>query len=214
MGVHCAIYRGQVESVRVVDAAADVADRDDLRAHLSQDAGRVGANIAVALHRNRRLRQRLVLPPEQLARADRHAAAGRFLAALRAAHVQRLAGDDLEHLRAFDHAGRIGHPRHHLRVRVNVRRGDVALGAEDRQDHRSEAPGHARQLTLRHAGGVDLDAALAAAVGDVHDRAFPGHHGRKALDLVQVDVRVIPDAALARPTRRRMLHAVALEDLD
>ena len=51
--------------------------------------------------------------------------------------------------------------------------------------------------------GVDDDAALAAAVGDVHDRALPGHPHRQGANLVERDVLVVADAALGRAAATR-----------
>jgi len=211
---HGLVDCGQVQSIWVVQATADVADRNNLAAHLVQDARGPRADVAVALNCNRRVRCRAAYALQELAGDDGHAATGGCRAALRATHAERLAGHELEHLRAADHAGGVRDPGHDLRVGVHIGCRDVALAAQDGQDHRGEAAGHALDLALGHAGRVDLDAALGAAIGDVNHRALPGHHGRQGLDLVEVDIRMIADATLAGATHRRVLHAIALEDLD
>ena len=70
------------------------------------------------------------------------------------------------------------------------------------------------ELTARQLLGVDDHAALAAAEGDAHDGALPGHPHREGLDLVDADVLVVADAALGRAATQVVLDAVALEDLD
>ena len=76
-----------------------------------------------------------------------------------------------------------------------------------------EAAGQALQLLQRELLGVDDDAALAAAVGDVHHGALPGHPHRQRADLVQGHVLVVADAALGRAAAEVVLDAIAGEDL-
>ena len=67
------------------------------------------------------------------------------------------------------------------------------------------------QLALRQLLGVDDDAALAAAIGDAHDGALPGHPHREGLDLVEGDVLVVADAALGWASAEVVLDAIARE---
>ena len=88
------------------------------------------------------------------------------------------------------------------------------LGPDEDLDLGEEPAGEVLQLLQRELLGVDDHAALAAAVGDAHDRALPGHPHREGLDLVEADVLVVADAALGRPAAQVVLDAVAGEDLD
>ena len=76
-----------------------------------------------------------------------------------------------------------------------------------------EAAGQALELAQAELLGVDLDAALAAAVGDAHDRALPGHPHRERLDLVDGHVLVVAEAALGGTAAQVVLDAVAGEHL-
>ena len=61
----------------------------------------------------------------------------------------RLPGDDLRHRVAALHRVRVHHPRHRLLVRRHVRRGDVLLRADDRQQLRGEAAREPLELAAR-----------------------------------------------------------------
>ena len=81
---------------------------------------------------------------------DHHdARAGRLLAEERAAERDRLAGDDLRHGVADLHRVGVHHPGHRLLVRRHVRRGDVLLRPDEREQLRGEAAREPLQLALR-----------------------------------------------------------------
>ena len=98
-----------------------------------------------------------------LARRDHHAAAGRFAAAERSAHDDRLAGDDGGFGVADVHAVGVHDPRHDLFVGVDVGRRHVLVGADGVDDFRDVAPRERFQFARRHLRRVADDAALAAA---------------------------------------------------
>ena len=77
-----------------------------------------------------------------------------------------------------------------------------------------EAAGQALELLHAELLGVDDHAALAAAVRDADDGAFPGHPHGEGLDLVEAHVLVVADAALGRAAAEVVLDAIAGEDLD
>ena len=81
-------------------------------------------------------------PSRSQARAiDHHdAGAGRLVPEDRAADRDRLAGHDLRHRVAALHRVRVHHPGHRLLVRRHVRRGDVLLRPDERQQLRREPP--------------------------------------------------------------------------
>ena len=171
-------------------------------------------DVAESLHGDRRALDVEAEMLRRLARDDHHAAAGGLAAAERAAHLDRLAGDDGRRRVADVHAVGVHHPRHDLIVGVDVGRGHVLLRPDRVDDLGDVAPRQRLELALRHPRRVADDAALAAAEGDVRDRALPRHPGRERRDLVERDVGVIADAALGRTERDVVLDAVAGEDLD
>ncbi len=150
----------------------------------------------------------------RFARDDHHAAAGRLAPSERSAHLDRLAGHDRGRGVADVHAVGVHDPRHDLIVGVDVGRRDVLVRADGVDDLGDVAARQRLELAARHARGIADDAALAAAEGHVRDGALPGHPGGQRRDFVERDVRVIADAALGRPERDVVLHAIAGEDLD
>ena len=198
-----------------MDAAARVGHGDDPGALALMSKAAMRADVAEALHRDRGARRGPCPgggPPRRCVKT--HATGGRLVAALGAAEADGLAGDDARDGVADVHRVRVHDPGHDLGVGVDVRRGDVALGADEDADLGREAAGQALQLAQRELLGIDDHAALAAAVGDVHHRALPGHPHGQGLDLVEGHVLVVADAALGRAAAEVVLDAVAGEDLD
>ena len=150
----------------------------------------------------------------RLAGNDHHAAARRFTAAQRSAHLERLARDDRCRGMSDVHAVGVHHPRHHLLVRVDVRRGDVFFRSDGVDDFGDIAAGQRLQLAARHLRGIADDAALSAAERNVGDGAFPRHPGGQRRHLVKRDAGVVPDAALGGAKRDVVLHAKAGEHFD
>ena len=150
----------------------------------------------------------------RFARHDHHAASGSLAPAERSAHLDGLARDDGRGRMADVHAVGVHDPRHDLIVGVDVRRGDVLLGADRVDDFRDVAARQRLELAAGHPRRVADDAALAAAERHVRDRALPRHPGGERRHFVERDVGVIADAALRRSKRDVVLHAVAGEDLD
>ena len=123
-----------------IDAARDVADRDDGRAPLVQLGRRDAADVAESLHDEAQSPRRL--QPSRCAGAlDHHhdARARRLAAEDRAADRDRLAGDDLRHRVALLRRVGVHHPGHRLLVRRDVGRRDVDLGADERREVGREA---------------------------------------------------------------------------
>ena len=58
---------------------------------------------------------------------------------------------------------------------------------------------------------IDGNAPFGAAVGKIDDGRFPGHQRRQRTDFVQIDLRMVAQAALHRPARIVVLHPVADE---
>ena len=138
-----------------------------------------------------------------LAEAEHDAAPGRRLAPERSAERDRLAGDDRRRV-AVELAVLVHHPGHHLGVRVDVGRGDVARRPEHLLDLVDERPRDALRARRRlSCVRVAVDAALRAAERDADDRGLPRHERGERAHLVEVDLRVVADAALVRPARAR-----------
>src|SRR5690606_2907072 len=102
-------------------------------------------------------------------------------------------------------------PGHDLRIGPHVGRGDVLVGADEVVDLLDEPPSEPFELLLRQLAGIAIDSALAAAEGDIDNRGFPGHEAGERPRLVLVDVWVIAQATLIRPTRVVMLNPITDE---
>ena len=143
-----------------------------------------------------------------------HAAARGLNAALRAAHVDRLARHHGGHRLPHVHGVGVHDPRHGLLVGVHVRRGNILLRPDELDDLRRVAARHALQLAAAHVLGIADDAALGSAERNVHHRALPGHPTGQRAHFVQRHIGRVADAALARAARDVVLHAEAREHVD
>jgi len=170
------------------------------------------AGVAEALDRVGRGAPVDVALEARLAHAVDAAARGRVHAPARAAERERLAGDDAGVRGAEHHLVLVHHPRHDLRVGVDVGRRHVARHAEHAADGADVAARQPLLLARRELLRVARDAALAAAQRDVHDGRLPGHPRGERADRVDRLVGVPAQSALGRPARRVVLHAVAVED--
>ena len=151
------------------------------------------------------------MPARRLAAGDEDAAPGRLDAAERAAQVQRLAGDDTGRRRPGVHRIGVHHPGHDLAVGVDVGCRDVALRADDDADLAGVAPRHPLELLQRQQLRIAADAALRAAVRQVHRGALDRHPRRQRHHLLERHVGVVAHAPLAGAARQVVLDPVALE---
>ena len=195
-----------------MQAAGHVGDGDHLRAALVQLGGRDTPDLAEAL-------DDAALPGEIPAEAgagafDHHhdPGAGRLRPEDGAADRDRLAGDDLRNGMADLHRVRVHHPGHRLLVGRHVGRRDVLLRADHGQELGGEPARDRLQLALGHRARVAADPALRAAVGQLQQRALPGHPHRERRALAERDVRVVPDPAFRRAEDARVLDAVTRVD--
>ncbi len=207
-----------VEALGVGEVPAVVADGDGRDAELAEDGGGVRAHVAEALDHEGGALEVEVLLLGPLGDAVDDALAGGLLAAEGAAAGDGLAGDDALDALLVDVADGVGvgvhGPGHGLAVGADVGRGDVKIGADVAAEREEEAAGDALELGLGEVAGVALHAALAATVGEPHQRALPGHHGGERLAVIEGDIFVVADAALEGPQDVRVLDAVALEEAD
>src|SRR5262249_3154649 len=140
---------------------------------------------------------------------EQGAAGGGLVPAMRAANVERLAGDHREVVAAGVHHGvGVVDPGHGLGVGVNVGGRDVGVRADQVAEVGDVAARDLAQVALADLLGVAADAALGPAEGDVDDGTFPRHPGGQGADLVEGDVGVVTDAALAWATDLVVQHAV------
>jgi len=208
------VGRGVLEHPRDVEAVvapvgpAGVAHRHEAAFGVVEEAGREGADVAEALQRDAGAGDPPAEAREQLERERAHAAAGGLLAAGDAVVVDRLAGD----------AGRgepvvfavLRHdPGHHVGRGAHVGGRDVDVGSEQVVDRVDEPAGHPLEFAPRELGGVEGDAPLRAAVGEVDDGRLPGHQGGEGPHLVEVDLGMVAEAALHGAAGVVVLHAVA-----
>ena len=120
---------------------------------------------------------------------DCAAAAGGRVAALAAAHAERLPRDHRGHGVAGLHRDRVHDPGHDLWRGVDVGGRDVPVGSDQHRDLARVAPRQALQLVVLSRSRVDDHAALGAAEGNPDHGALPGHPHRQRLDLARGDVR-------------------------
>ena len=141
------------------------------------------------------------------------AVAGRLAPAERAAGADRLAGDDLRHGHALIHRIGVHEPGHHLLVGAHVGRHHVGARADEGDHLLHVAAGEVLELLGLERARIDRDAALAAAEGQIGERAFPAHPDRERGDFADVDIGREARAALGGTERQMMLDPIADEEL-
>ena len=174
--------------------------------------GRGRADVAEALNDDARFVAAHAEFRQRLVAGDHQAAAGGCVASLRAAHLDGLAGDDSGRGAAHVHGVGVHDPGHGLLVGAEVGRGNVALGPKPLAQFGGVAARDAFEFASGELRGIADDAALGAAEGNVHHRAFPGHLAGQRAHFVQRHIGRETDAALARPAHQRMMHAITDED--
>ncbi len=135
-----------------------------------------------------------------------------FGPALGAATADRFAG---EHARGVltDKTGIfIHHPAHHLGRGSDIRRRDIVAGTDVLPHGAHPAAADLFLLDSGERGRVADHAALAAAEGDIGNRAFPCHPGGKSPHCIEGLVGGEADAALVGSARVIVLDAESLED--
>lgn len=173
-----------VQSIGVVEPAADVADGHDTAPGVGEDANRMPANLAEALNRDPSILKRDSPAPEHLHGNQGDAAAGGFAAPGDAADGQGLAGHDGRIEDAGLRLDGVKEPGHDLLVGVDIRRGNVDARADNREHGGGVGTCEPRQFAGGEERRVAVDPALAAAVGEVEEGALPGHEGCQPADLV------------------------------
>ena len=203
-----------VEPLVVVDPALHGADGDDLGARFAiEQPSQVAAHISESLNDDACPFQR----DAEVARVFLHhvhdAPAGRFLAPQRATQGHRFPGHNRG---AVALAARvfIENPGHHLRIGVHIGSGNIPVGAEHDRDPLREPASQALELELRELLGIDRDATLRAAEGDIHQRRLPRHDRREPEHFVVIRLGVVANPPFARTAGAIVLYAIAGEHLD
>src|ERR1700722_9460656 len=158
--------RMEIESLRVIDTAADIADADNARAILGHARRRVTADVAEALDDDAAVFGQLESFDDPVGE-EGDAASGRLLAPKRAADADGLAGDDARDGVADLVRVGVHDPRHGLLVGAHIGRHDVGLRADEGNHLAGVAAGDPFEFADGALVRVDRDAALAAAVGEI-----------------------------------------------
>ena len=188
-----------------------VADADDPDAALREPERGVRADVAETLHDRGRMRAGDAEPIHRAEGEEGDAMPGRLAPSERAARADRFAGDDLGNGDALIHGIGVHEPGHRLLVGAHVGRHHVDAGPDERDHLLHVAARKVLELAERQRARIDRDAALAAAIGQIRERAFPAHPDRQRGDLADVDVERKPRAALGRAQGQMVLHAIALK---
>ncbi len=170
-------------------------------------------DVAIPLHDDLGLREVQVQVPGRLLDREHAAPTSRLSAALGPAKHDRLAGRDTRDGMTDVHGVRVHQPGHRLLVRVDVRRGDVLVRTNDRDQFGSEAAREVLDLVTRQLLRVDPHAAFRPTVWDSDDGTLPRHEHRQGLHFGQRDVLMVANAALGRSGVAVVLDAMAGEDL-
>ena len=216
--------RFHVEAVGVVEAGVVLGDADDPRAVVGEFPRRVIADVAQALHdhafafESGREAVSGVGVGEAVDDAVEDAQSGRLAPARDAVQRERLAGDAAEVVDVVrvERAVGVDDPGHLALAGAVVGRRDIDGRADEAVsvefDH--QAARDALNKLGRALVGVDADAALGSAEGDIDDGALEGHQRGETLDFVAVDHRRVADAALGRQAVMAVLGAPGLDHLD
>ena len=205
---------GNVQSGAIDNSAARVADRNDGSAHLGEKFGRDAPRIAESLNGNRGAVQ---LNTHDLACRPNHeqtAACRCFVASKRPAEKQRFASYDAGRAAAVGHAVGVHDPRHGLRIRVDIGRGNVFIRSNDRRNFVCITAGEAFELVLGELVWIANNPPFRSTERKIDDGALPGHPGSQSFHLIKSDLRVIANAAFAGTSRAVVLHAESVEHVN
>ena len=203
----------RIDPARIENSAARIADRHHPRLLLRKQPRGLRTGIAESLNRHARSAQGHLLHLTSLFDHHQASARRRILATFAAADRHRLAGHHAESRKSLGHRVGIHHPGHRLRIGIDVRRRNILLGPDQRQNFRRIAPRHPLELWLAHPLRIANHAALAAAKGNVRSRRLPRHPHRQRLHFIRRNSRMVAKTALRRSARHVVLHAIAGKNL-
>src|SRR6185437_10988568 len=137
---------GDVDAGACIDRGFRITSCDDARAVFSDESSNVRARVSETMNRHTCVLQAHSFHTTSFTQRVETTARSRFRASLRAAERDWLAGDDAELSMTTHHRDRVHDPRHCLLIGVNVRRGYVAIRADDRRDLESVTSRQSLQL--------------------------------------------------------------------
>ena len=178
---------------------------------VGQEPRGVAADIAEALDRRRCPTEFNAQARRRFADAHHDAAGSGALPSRRAAQFRGFASDHAGQMIVLVHDVGVHHPAHHLGACVHVRCRHVPVGAKQVDHLGHVAPGDTLAFTDRERTRIDHDATLGSAHRDADDGTLVGHPEGQRLHLVQVDGFMEPDAALAGPAGKTVLHPKRLK---
>src|SRR5579859_4679124 len=176
---------GRIKAGFVINTPTSITNGNNLTALVMEEARRNRASITVALNAHPRALQRHSHAFSGLASDKQHTGCGRVVTAFTSSNRERFAGDYGGDGVSFMHGVRIHYPCHHLRVCIDIRRGNIAMRSNNDRYFGRIAASHALQLGGVHILGVADDTTFGTAKGNTDDGAFPGHPHSQRLDLVE-----------------------------
>lgn len=184
-----------VDTGGILKGSEGVGDGDDAASRGGDHLGDPTADVTEALDGDGLAGNGLAFGGEPFGKGDEEAAAGGGVPAERATQLERLAGDDAG-LPAIELGVFIDDPAHDLGVGAHVGRGHIDVGADHVVDLFDKLASERLQFALGDGGGVDVDAAFGAAVGEIDDGGLPGHEGGEGVDFIGLDRGMVAEAAL------------------
>ena len=123
----------------------------------------------------------------------------------------RFAGDHGRHMLPHDPFVLVKDPRHGLLVGVNIRGRDVLERPDVVRNGPDVSARHQFEIMPGELQGIDNNAALGAAEGDVHDRTLESHQERELAGMLRAHLGMEANAALGRSACVVVLYAVSRE---
>ena len=207
--------RADVDAVRVVQRAVILADADDLVALLRTSASPRSSPHCRSPARSPGSRSGDM--PRCFSAWSHTTATPRPVASRRPREPPRFTGlpvTTARHRLPHVHGVGVHDPRHRLLVGVHVRRGNVLLRPDELDQLRRVAARQPLQFALDILCGSQITPPFAPPNGMLTTAHFHVIQLASARTSSRRHVRRVADAALARPRARRVLHAIAGEDLD
>src|SRR5258708_30164882 len=114
----------------------------------------------------------------------------------------------------FMHGKRVHNPCHHLRVRIDIGRRNIAMRSDNDRDLGRVAASQAFQLAMAHILRFTNNATFFAPKLYTYHRALPDHPHSQDLDFVARNIRAVAHATFGRATVDVMRHAIPCNSLN
>ena len=105
-------------------------------------------------------------------------------------------------------------PPHHLSIRVDIRRWNVAMRPNDNRNLSRIAASETFQFTGIHLLRIANNAAFRSTERYTHNCTFPGHPHGKCFDFVESNIRTVTNATFGWATVDVMLNAITCKSSD